>query len=304
MTKTMASQKLLRPQVNYDSRLISGENVFRERFSLLSDEEWCSILTRSVSESSIWGVEFPSFPETELQNRIHGHSSGVSMEEAAKFFHFVKRNTYKGEDLAKEMTILDFGSGWGRMVRPFMRDFELRNLFGFEPNYLFCVIARALNPYCCFLHGDYSPDGTLPLARFDLVVGWSVFSHLSERSASQWLQEMARIVRPGGQCVFTTWGERFLQRLIVEEKALREGRTAHWYSQVCIEAAGSLTERLRSYQDGEFVWFTRGESELYGEAFVGQKQVQALIDRQNLPFELTLFDTSSLPQDAFIIRRL
>jgi hypothetical protein len=61
------------------------------------------------------------------------------------------------------------------MTLPFMRDFDLDKLFGFEPNALHAVISRALNPYVTIFSGGFSPDGSIPKSWFDLIVGWSIF---------------------------------------------------------------------------------------------------------------------------------
>ena len=78
---------------------------------------------------------------------------------------------------------------------------------------------------------------------------------------------MGRIMKPGGQCVFTTWGLRFLERLQREAEEAAQGKPIHWYYRHCIDAAGSLDEQIKRYKDGEFVWFTKGPSKHYGEAF-------------------------------------
>ena len=195
----------------------------------------------------------------ELQNRIHGNSGVTSITEAAKFFKFVKHHTYKNSSNAVGKRLLDFGSGWGRVIRPFMRDFEFKNLYGFEPNFLYCSLARTLNPYVTFLSGSFVPSGDIPERFFNLMIGWSIFSHLSLSSATLWLTEAAHVVVPGGMCVFTTWGSRFLTRLQKEAAEQEAGRQIHWYSSVVLAAAGSIEKRIEEYERGEFVWFTGGQ---------------------------------------------
>ncbi len=101
-------------------------------------------------------------------------------------------------------------------------------------NLFLCALSRILNPYVTFFSGAFVPTDSLPYQFFDLVVGWSIFSHLSPSSASLWLREAARIIVPGGCCVFTTWGDRFLRRLKNESVAREAGKEIHWYSSVCL----------------------------------------------------------------------
>jgi hypothetical protein len=292
------------PKINYDFVPPDGHNVFREKFGALSDSEWCQILVRSIKDRIIEGVHFPGYPEDEFQNRIHGGYGAAAMAEAGKFYTFVKANTYVDRAEAAGHRLLDFGSGWGRIIRPYMRDFEFANMHAFEPNLLFCALARTLNPYVTFLSGSFSPSGDLPSQFYHLVVGWSVFSHLSPASAVLWLTEMARIIVPGGQCVFTTWGDRFLKRLQQEESERAAGKEIHWYSSVCLAAAGEINQRLTEYERGQFVWFTGGKSTLYGEAFISEAALKTLLAQYQLPFSVSVFDRESLGQDVFVLRRL
>ena len=94
------------------------------------------------------------------------------------------------------------------------------------------------------------------------------------------------------------------QRLRSEAEQLRAGQEIHWYSRVCLDAAGNIEDRITEYSNGKFVWFASGASKLYGEAFLGQDALTALIAERNLPLELELFDSTSLAQDVFVLRRL
>ena len=288
------------PRPTFDPRLQSSRNVFADTFGRLSDEEWTEILIRSIEEHTIDGVEFPTFPSADFQNKIHGHNGAVSIRGAMTFRKFVVE---RGLISRADGYLLDFGCGWGRITRAFLRDFPLKHIIGYEPDGAFVTLARAHNPFVTVFSGDFLPDRSLPAARFDLIVGWSVFSHLSEISASAWLTEIARVLAPGGHAVFTTWGDRFLKRLHGERRMMEAGEDIHWYSRVCIDAAGDIDCLIRRYQAGEFVWFTGGKSTLYGEAFLSEAVLRAWIKLLNLPLQLIEFDRASLSQDAFVLRR-
>jgi SAM-dependent methyltransferase len=237
---------VLRPTVTRLLDLHASANIFRDLYGGLTDEEWRDLLIRSINEPEIDAIPFPLFPERELQDQMHGHSGEMSLNEAQEFYSFVKSRDNARKAMGPDATFLDFGSGWGRIARLFLRDFDLRNIFGFEPNLAYCAVARSLNPYICFLNGDFTPDRTLPPDRFDLVIGFSIFSHLSERSAGDWLEEIARIMRPEACGVFTTLGGRFLDRLVLEHNKLLHGDDAdvHWYYRECLRGAGDI-ERQR-----------------------------------------------------------
>jgi SAM-dependent methyltransferase len=287
----------------FDRRFVTDDNVFRSVFGTLSDKEWFEVLVQSLSDSEIAGVEFPSFPDEQLQTQIHGHSGRHSILEALIFYTFVKERTYPNIEEISTSYFLDFAAGWGRISRLFLRDFNLKRMFAYEPNLAFCSIGRACNPFINYLCGDYLPDGILPAGTFNLAVGWSIFSHLSEFAATAWLEEMGRIMAPGGQCVFTTWGLRFLERLRREAEEAAQGKPINWYSKICIDSAGSLDDQIKRYGSGEFVWFTQSTAKLYGEAFVGPRALSHLIEKNALPFDVVVFDAESLAQDAFVLKR-
>ena len=114
---------------------------------------------------------------------------------------------------------------------------------------------------------------------------------------------MCRIVVPGGHCVFTTWGDRFLRRLQAEAEERQAGKQIHWYSALCIDAAGSIEQRLADYEAGKFVWFTQGDSTLYGEAFISELALNRLIEQNHLPLRIVKFDCTTLAQNCFVLER-
>lgn len=289
----------LTPRHDYDPALETGENLFATRFGDLDDAAWLDVLRRSISEPSIDGVEFPRFPDMNLQSRIHGTSGANALDEILPFYEFSRAHTYR--DAGTDLRLLDFGSGWGRLTRFFLRDFRLGNVYGFEPNPLFCSIARALNPYVCFVGSNQSTDDALPADWFDVVVGYSVFSHLSEQSAPHWLAVLNRALRPGGWCVLTTYGWRFLNWLREHELKLDGGEDIHWYAEACVRNAGDIQARCDQFEAGEFVFF--GDSESYGDACIPAAKLASFLAAPGLDLELITFDTTSLPQDAFVLRR-
>jgi SAM-dependent methyltransferase len=289
------------PHHGYDRSLETGLNPFATHFGGLNDEEWLAVIQRSIAEPVIDGVEFPGFADDELQSQIHGLSREQALLEASQFYRYCRDATYVDAANATDKRMLDFGAGWGRISRMFMREFDASRLYGYEPNQLFCAVARSLNPYVCFLHGGRMPLQSLPPAWFDLVVGYSVFSHLPEHSARAWLAEIDRAMRPGGWCVLTTWGRRFLERLVEDEARLRRGEAIAWHPKICIEAAGDLGARVAEFDAGQFIFLGKSEL-LYGDAVISEGALRRMVEDQT-DLELVRFDSTSLVQDAFVLRK-
>ena len=289
------------PRTDLPSLTQDGRNLFRERFGALSSREWHDLWLAVEHRPEINGVSFPAMPDKAMQLQLHGAVSWeISIREAFVFYDFIKSLGV----VENAHSLLDFGCGWGRMLRPFMRDFNLAHIYGFEPNFAFATVARALNPYVTIFSGGFQPNHTLPRDWFDLVIGWSVFSHLSPASAVAWLREISDALTPGGHAVFTTWGLKFFRRLQREQAEMAAGKEIHWHSKKVLSAIGEVEDRIAAYERGEFVWFPVDGGQDYGEAALGQATLGRLLDDNNLGLRLVAFDDKTLPQDAFVLQKL
>src|SRR4030095_10099638 len=56
--------------------------------------------------------------------------------------------------------------------------------------------------------------------QFGLVYAISVFTHLAHDLARAWIDELSRIVAPGGLLLLTTHGDSYAERLDADERAL------------------------------------------------------------------------------------
>lgn len=274
---------------------------FVEKYSGLDDAAWEAKIVGSIDEPHQDGIAFPRFPPASLQERIHGHSDASAVREAFEFYRLVTSFAAKLQlDIGRSTTILDFGSGWGRILRPFMAKTELKNLYGQEPNPLFVQVARALNPYVSFVAGGYEPPTVFADKRFDMVVAWSVFTHLPAGLARRWLDEFARIVRPGGLVFVTTWGERFIDQLVAQKKRLNAGVEIHWFQKQVIETVGDLDALRARHRAGEIVFAPAPGDPNYGDTFMSAKGARTISGSKLV---LVAHDDSALAQDLVVFRR-
>jgi cyclopropane fatty-acyl-phospholipid synthase-like methyltransferase len=206
-----------------------------------------------------------------------------------------------GLEIGRNTRILDFGCGWGRIIRPYMAKTEVRNLFGIEPNPLLLHVARSLNPYVSFVTTGYEPPTVFAPKSFDLVVSWSVFTHLPAQLARSWLDEFARLLRPGGLVFVTAWGTRFIDRLVESKRRMDAGEEIHWFSKLVISMVGDLDSVRRRFEAGEVV-YARSESEPnYGDTFMSADGARSIMGDR---LELVAHDDHSLAQDLIVYRRL
>lgn len=113
-----------------------------------------------------------------------------------------------GRPLAAGARCLDFGCSSGRVVRALAGARPDVEWQGCDPNEPAIVWAGEHLPGIEFFVSETEPPLPHDAGELDLVVAISVWSHFSASGALRWLQEMHRVIRPGGQLIFTTHGRQ------------------------------------------------------------------------------------------------
>ena len=161
----------------------------------------------------------PAVPPSKLIYLVAGHCSasaflagGLSASEAIRAA--LARNGLRMEQFHN---VLDFGCGVGRIIRHWN------------------------GSHRPVLHGtDYNPDlvewcrenlkafefrvntlaGELPYESetFDFIYSFSVFTHLREPLQFHWIDELSRVLKPGGYIYLTTHGEHYVSALNASEQ--------------------------------------------------------------------------------------
>ena len=111
-----------------------------------------------------------------------------------------------GIDLDPGQSALDFGCSSGRVVRVFAAAYPGVRWFGCDPNEQAIAWAKTNLPGIEFFANDQAPPLPFEDGSFDLVYGMSIWSHFAPVLGFRWLDEMHRLLRPGGNLVWTTHG--------------------------------------------------------------------------------------------------
>jgi SAM-dependent methyltransferase/uncharacterized protein YbaR (Trm112 family) len=149
----------------------------------------------SGTEESTWFLESGAFAAAEIRGALE--RSHIRMDQLGR--------------------ILDFGCGAGRVLRHW-RTLRGPALYGSDYNPELVRWCSANLPFARFavnpLEGPLSYRGN----RFDFVYAFSVFTHLTEPQQLYWIDEVKRVLRPGGLLYLTTHGEFYLPYVPAEKR--------------------------------------------------------------------------------------
>lgn len=281
-----------------------ARNIAWTRIHALSDDDWLKVLIRSVDTPAYQGFPLPGFPAEGVQTGIVGSSNESALREGFNFYRTVKTLCAdQDHPLTATTRLLDFGTGWGRYARIFMKEISPDNIVGVDVDPSLIDVCRSTFPYCSFEVVPPTPPTQLQADGFDLVIAYSVFSHLSEAAATAWIEEFARILAPGGMIAITTQGRGFIEYC---EQIRRTGEITHpWH----LKLAQSFTDVAAchaAYDRGEFLYSATGggdarPSSFYGEALVPPGFVDRVWSRYLEP--VAFIDDGKLPQALIVMRK-
>ncbi len=237
-------------------------------------DQWFTRFCESYRSPPVsWnGKELPGFPPDSVQINTTGQAGVDTLKEAFIFYQDCI-NTFRrlGSPLQADHQLLDFGAGWGRISRFFLHELPVENIHGIdvtEDSVRTCQRDfRSDNFTLC----DPFPPTSISDGKMNFVVGYSVFSHLSEQACSRWMQEFHRILAGGGIVALTTRGRPFFDFC----EGLRKGNHTGYLGALA-NMFTDFDEARARYDRGEFVHsnsdgVTGGgamSAEFYGESFI------------------------------------
>lgn len=267
----------------------------------LSDAEWLQAVIDSVDSGSWNNHLMPAFAPTDTQSMFVGSSGRTAMTEGSRFISFLlKMASENGLALGNDhVRVGDFGSGWGRYTRFMQKYAHPDNLYALEVQSAMVERSRKEFGRANFIKVEPYPPTVLRDDFFDLIFGYSVFSHLAPACADAWVAEFARIVRPGGLVIMTTQGRSFID--FCEEKR-QSGDMSHPWFKCLAESFVDTRAAFDDYDNGGFLFSGTTQERTYGEALISKGYIEKHWQKD---FELAHFvdDRGVLPQACFVLRR-
>jgi SAM-dependent methyltransferase len=153
-------------------------------------------------------AEYPQLPDGPRRRRVHGAENEDAFV-LEGFSSFVKMRRILARTFDKSYSdftnILDWGCGCGRFARYFS-PLDRPGYVGVDIDADNAAWCDGNLPFGRFSHIPFHPPTQLEAESFDLLIGISVLTHLSERNQDAWLAELRRISAPGAILLMTIHG--------------------------------------------------------------------------------------------------
>ena len=196
-----------------------AHNVYK-KFKYLADSQ---ARGRNAAFQKSAPPDMPPVPPPDIIYLVVGNFDQQSFHESGLSLNGYIRSILQenGQDPAALGSILDFGCGCGRVVRHWA-DLENTSIHGSDYNPVLIDWCRNNLHFARFSINGLAPPLEYDDDSFDFIYAISVFTHLPQDLQDAWIEEMKRVLAPGGLLLVTTHGDSFLHVLSRDERTRYE----------------------------------------------------------------------------------
>ena len=163
-------------------------------------------------------------PAPQLRHRVHGALDRASFLSIGRRCRGDIEGLLAsvGQDMGRFEDVLDFGCGCGRVLRFFRDERGVSRLTGTDIDSEAIAWCRENLKIAKWDVNRDLPPTRYEDASFDFIYAISVFTHLDETFQFAWLEELRRILRPGGWAILTVHGKSLYGSLKGSERKTLE----------------------------------------------------------------------------------
>lgn len=230
---------------------MASENAESEFVRRLADAPTLDALPDIVDPN----VKAPLNPPAKVQQKFVGASYVEAYSEAERFVDKAFQNWPKGDITGH--TVLDFGSGWGRITRTLLRRLKAHQVWSSDVDAEMTVLLHSTLPGVNAVTNAPMPPTVFGSGMFDAVTAFSVFSHLSEDAHRRWAKEFARVTRVGSKVFITVLEENFVDQVVGAQAAVAAGEASRFATNLAKVLPDALASR-EEVRQGAFVYANGG----------------------------------------------
>lgn len=193
------------------------ERSRHEGWRLVVTDLWIDTMTDSgramadfiveLADADTPRVDLP-LPPAELRYRVGGSDTAEGFEAGGHLHAQAFRRALEsiGHTYGDFSQIYDFGCGCGRIMRHLLPQAPGARFYGSDIDEEAIAWLQTHLPAVDARVNDWLPPLPHPSETFDLVIGFSVFTHLDEEYQDAWLRELWRVTKPGATLLLTVNG--------------------------------------------------------------------------------------------------
>jgi len=248
----------------------------KDWFLGIDDETWFWMNT--ADRAKALANLLPKMPDPSMQAMYTGASGDATLRQGFDAYRLFK-NCYEARigPVGSCRGILDFGCGWGRIIRFFLKDVPSDKLVGVDQSEEAIRVCKETNRWCQFILAEPHPPTALASDSFQLIYLFSVFSHLPEEMHWAMLKEFHRLLVPGGMLIATTWGRDFIEWCDSIRKDPKLEEKSAWQKLLAARIFQNQHAALSAYDTGNFCFESQerqGRWSFFGEACIPKGYVQ------------------------------
>jgi 2-polyprenyl-3-methyl-5-hydroxy-6-metoxy-1,4-benzoquinol methylase len=241
------------------------------------DNLWHVLISREYDNYQLIKQKLPGFPPPELQAAWCGKSGRNLCQQSFAFYKRAKDIfSTLGKVKLPSAVLLDFGCGWGRLLRYFAKDMPDKALFGCDPDENMINLCAELKVPGTIRLSDYRPKSLPFTEKFNFVYAYSVFTHLSEKSHFECLQCIHDGVVDNGILIVTVRPPKFIKARGGELSKLSDG---------------SINDMITKYNDGKFIFHPHNRAPVDGDITFGEAIIPTSYIEKNWSKMFTLVKT-------------